>query len=231
MGITNSHIIDFIDNFTEFPDYDGTVNSSHIEHIFGGGYCYYFAEMLRLAFGGGTVCWVQDRSHIVWLDGTDLETDTAYDINGVYKDYTRLWPVSYLGDMIDDFKGSDPDPYIIIDPDFRNWCDFSIDMPVITAISIIWSIMPISTIEKYYVRNLDMVESVYVYWSENKTKFKEYSNDFKDIKNAIEHQKISLHKGIDSVAAIVSTERKINRIIKDKNKYIATKKINSDDNR
>lgn len=224
MGITNSHITDFIEKFIDFPDYDGTVNSSHIEHIFGSGYCYYFAEMLRLAFGG-TVCWVQDRSHIVWLDGTDLENDIAYDINGVYKDYTRLWPVSYLGDMIDDFKALELDPYIIVDPDFRDWCDFSIDMPVVTAISVIWSIMPMPIIEKYYLRNLDMVESVNIYWSENKTRFKEYSNMFKGIKNTVMRQE-SLHKGIDATIVVRVCEQKINTIIKNKNKYIATNKKN-----
>lgn len=48
---------------------------------FRGGYCYYFAHMLQLAFDRGTVCFTAPFSHWVWedLDGK------LYDIEGLYE--------------------------------------------------------------------------------------------------------------------------------------------------
>lgn len=86
--VVNMEVIKFIDSITDFPDRNGKV-SENIEHLFCAGYCYYFANMLQLAFGG-TVCWVQDKGHVVWLDGTDVFNDIAYDVTGVYTDYERL---------------------------------------------------------------------------------------------------------------------------------------------
>lgn len=73
-----------------------------IETLFLGGYCYYFAVMLKEAFQRGVVC-CNGRSHIVWLDGTDVSKDVAYDICGVYQDYELLIPVKAMGYTIMDF--------------------------------------------------------------------------------------------------------------------------------
>ena len=66
----NMNVIRFIDEVSSFPDRDG-IPGEHIDHLFCAGYCYYFAHMLEMAFGG-KVCWVQDRG----------------------------WPIEYLGNAI-----------------------------------------------------------------------------------------------------------------------------------
>lgn len=73
-----------------------------IDSLFISGYCYYFALMLKEAFGRGMIC-NNGRSHIVWLDGTNQNTDVAYDITGVYTDYEVLIPVKAMGETILDF--------------------------------------------------------------------------------------------------------------------------------
>ena len=104
----NLDIIRFIDTVSSFPDRDGKV-SGNIDHLFCAGYCYYFANILKLAFGG-KVCWAQDRGHIVWVDCDEnstfdeLQQSAAYDITGVFDDYERLFPVEYLGCAIVDYK-------------------------------------------------------------------------------------------------------------------------------
>lgn len=73
-----------------------------IERLFASGYCYYFALMLQDAFKRGVVC-NNGRSHFVWLDGTNPNTDIAYDISGVYADYEVLIPAKAMGECIYDF--------------------------------------------------------------------------------------------------------------------------------
>ena len=65
-GEVNLKVIKFIDEITNFPDRDGK-SGEQIDHLFSAGYCYYFANMLKTAFGG-QLCWAQDRGHIVWAD-------------------------------------------------------------------------------------------------------------------------------------------------------------------
>ena len=65
-GEVNLKVIKFIDEITNFPDRDGE-SGEQIDHLFSAGYCYYFASMLKTAFGG-QLCWAQDRGHIVWAD-------------------------------------------------------------------------------------------------------------------------------------------------------------------
>lgn len=81
----------------------GPDNAEAIDQLFGSGYCYYFACMLRDAFQRGTVC-CTGSSHIVWLDGTLLDRDIAYDIHGVNCNYEVLIPVSAMGNALIDFK-------------------------------------------------------------------------------------------------------------------------------
>lgn len=88
--------------------YNGNKYTDDIRRLFESGYCYYFAVMLKEAFQRGTICNVNGRSHIVWVDGDvdNLEKSIAYDIDGVYYDYEpeSLIPVEFLGDIINGFK-------------------------------------------------------------------------------------------------------------------------------
>lgn len=73
-------IYDFCNCHNEEPE-----ASEIIERFFRAGYCYYFALMLKDAFGG-EVIWLKYRSHIVWRD---TRTNTLYDVCGVCTDYTE----------------------------------------------------------------------------------------------------------------------------------------------
>lgn len=79
-----------------------------ILRLFTNGYCYYFAMMLSWAFERGTLCVPGFKSHIVWLDGTDPDTNIAYDAYGVYDNYEPgdinncLIPVTFFGPLIYD---------------------------------------------------------------------------------------------------------------------------------
>lgn len=86
----------------EFRYHDGLKSEAVVDPLFLTGYCYYFAVMLKEAFHRGIIC-CNGRSHIVWLDGTNQETDIAYDITGVYLDYEVLIPVKGMGLAIFDF--------------------------------------------------------------------------------------------------------------------------------
>ena len=59
-----------------------------IEKLFTCGFCYYFALMLKDAFGGEIV-WHKGYGHILWRDNENL----VYDIYGVYEDWEE-------GDMV-----------------------------------------------------------------------------------------------------------------------------------
>ena len=89
----DADVVTFIANVL----YKGAEESGAIAELFGSGYCYYFACMLQDAFKRGTVCWILNRSHIVWLD----IDGTAWDIYGVFDDYGEgeLVPIS---DMLED---------------------------------------------------------------------------------------------------------------------------------
>lgn len=91
-------VIRFIDRLVYWQ---GKKEAKTIIELFSNGYCYYFALMLKDAFGG-EICWLKGYGHILWKD----ENDTLYDINGVYTDYNddEIVPISELGDKIEDFK-------------------------------------------------------------------------------------------------------------------------------
>lgn len=88
-------------------------NQECLREKFRCGYCYYFAHMLKTAFGRGTVCWAAPYGHFVWVDeGTDkYETDydkiRTYDIEGKYnpKEHGVLYliPEEFLNEHIKDF--------------------------------------------------------------------------------------------------------------------------------
>lgn len=77
-------VLEFIYNIVNKFSYINLESCETIENLFACGYCYYFALMLKDAFGG-KVCWHYGHGHIVWVD----ETDIAYDIHGVFTDYNE----------------------------------------------------------------------------------------------------------------------------------------------
>lgn len=74
--------------------------------LFTQGYCYYFAQILQFTFRRGMLCVPGFKSHIVWVDGDDPDNDVAYDVHGIYDNYTAddindcLIPIEYFGDWI-----------------------------------------------------------------------------------------------------------------------------------
>ena len=84
--------------------HSGEAGEEIIRRLFSAGYCYYFAHMLKSAFGRGMVCYAYYEGHFVWLDGSSESKDVAYDISGVSYDWEHLIPEEKLGDGIKDFK-------------------------------------------------------------------------------------------------------------------------------
>lgn len=80
--------------------HSGGINAETIRSLFHNGYCYYFANMLKLAFNRGEVCWAAPYGHIVWRD----EDGICYDIEGVtVSEAEHFIPIHYLGDKVKDF--------------------------------------------------------------------------------------------------------------------------------
>lgn len=171
IGKVNLNVIEFIDSITNFPDRKGNIGE-HIDHLFCAGYCYYFAHMLKLAFGG-RVCWVENRSHIVWADcdincSLDaLQEAVAYDITGVFDDYERIWPAEYLGETIVDFMHNGKEFHL--SDTFKEWCD-SLDITESYAVAVIWKIIPLDEIKEAYKECRNMVQTVYQYYCKYDTK-------------------------------------------------------------
>lgn len=163
----NMQVIKFIDEISGFPSRDGNIRDQ-IDHLFCAGYCYYFANMLKVAFGG-QICWVQDRGHIVWVDvpeGSDLDelqNTCAYDITGVYEDYDMLWPISYLGKTVVDYMHNGQTFHL--NQDFANWCKLC-HVTEIYAVTMIWGLIPMDEIMAQYKNGLDCAETAYLYWKE-----------------------------------------------------------------
>lgn len=193
--VVNMEVIKFIDSITDFPDRNGKV-SENIDHLFCAGYCYYFANMLQLAFGG-TVCWVQDRGHVVWLDGNDVDKDVAYDVTGVYTDYEKLWPIEYLGDTVVNFLHNGEEFHL--NDEFKEWCD-SCGISETSAIETIWGCIPMDEIEECYKKGLNLVDTAYQFWSE-------YKVAFRNIFICLSYHPIDLlpseHKGVRHLKAMV----------------------------
>lgn len=61
--------------------HSGNEGTEPIYNLFGNGYCYHFAVILRDIFGGQVV-WHKNVSHILWYDGVKW----CYDIGGVFED-------------------------------------------------------------------------------------------------------------------------------------------------
>lgn len=170
----NLDVIRFIDEVNYFPDLDGEAGGQ-IDHLFSAGYCYYFATMLKTAFGG-RICWVQDLGHIVWADCDEnctfeeLQNNVVYDITGVFMDYERLWPIEYLGDALINFLHNGKSLHI--GQTFKDWCDH-LGVTEIYALSTVWSSMPMDDIMHDYFEGRDLVETAYAEWMRNSDQYQE----------------------------------------------------------
>lgn len=106
----------FIDDFMG-GQYGNKHNQELLRNKFHNGYCWYFANMLKLAFKRGIVCWTAPFGHFVWVD-TNIDTNkfttnnakrsNIYDIEGRYciKEHDAFYiiPEQYLGPYIDNFR-------------------------------------------------------------------------------------------------------------------------------
>ena len=94
----NREVIEFICNFAYHDKSPDDVEI--IRKQFRCGYCFYFANILKIAFNRGEVCWCAPYGHICWVD----EDGIPYDIEGVCEsDCDYYIPISYLGDAVLDF--------------------------------------------------------------------------------------------------------------------------------
>ena len=175
MSKLNQNVLNFIENVTTFPDYGGD-NSLQIDHLFSAGYCFYFAVMLQSAFGG-TICWPEGHSHIVWLDGDDLEHDVAYDIGGVYYDYEKLRPISYLGNMIVDFKHNG-EVYASGNKKFAKLAEKE-GIPEATLLSKVWMSIPKDILHRYDAKGFNLEQTVFAYLEKKGWKYDHTENDTK----------------------------------------------------
>ena len=151
------NVLSFIANISFFPDMEFRENDA-ISHLFSSGYCYYFANMLKLAFGRGEVCWSVGRGHIVWVD----ENEIAYDIDGVYEDYEELRDVSYLGTTLVDFMHNGK-TWTSNDSAFIKHCKEK-DVFELVEIANIWTSIPKQELAAYDQTNLTLPEVAIDYW-------------------------------------------------------------------
>lgn len=209
----NLDIIRFIDTVSSFPDRDGKV-SGNIDHLFCAGYCYYFANILKLAFGG-KVCWAQDRGHIVWVDCDEnstfdeLQQSAAYDITGVFDDYERLFPVGYLGCAIVDYKHTGATFHL--NQDFKDWCDFY-EVTQMYAIDIIWGLIPEDNILASYKADANYVSTAYCYWMSHE---KDFRILFEYVKRGAGIHTFPPHRGVSKEIEYVESKmkhRSVNKI-------------------
>lgn len=95
-----SIILEFIDNFRTNRGKFNDDSTGTIISLFRGGYCYYFAHLLQIAFNSGTVCWAAPFGHFVWVNN-----DIPYDIEGIYEgEAFYLIPETYIEDYVHEFK-------------------------------------------------------------------------------------------------------------------------------
>ena len=155
--------------------------------------CYYFAVMLREAYGG-KVCWVQDHGHIVWVDCDkdcsfeELQNKPTYDAWGVYMVDDNLWPVEYLGKSICNFKHNHEEYFLT--SYFWAWAG-NLQINPVWAIAMTWQMIPMERIFEDYKLGLNMEGTAYRYWVEHQDK----------IAKILKMRKVPKinHQGIDNI--------------------------------
>lgn len=94
----SAEVLTFIDNFMTKAATEE--EQECLRRTFRAGYCYYFAHMLKEAFGRGEVCWAAPFGHMVWVDD-----GIPYDVEGAYYGEAEFFiPEKYLGDAVLAFK-------------------------------------------------------------------------------------------------------------------------------
>lgn len=110
MIMGDKKVMDFIDNFATLFGMLHPDETKAISKVFSNGYCYYFAHILKEAFGCGEIYMTANDAHIVWM-----YKNIAYDIYGVFNKYPRsanngnfyhgeLIPIAMLPNYMDSFK-------------------------------------------------------------------------------------------------------------------------------
>jgi len=103
-------ILDFINGFVG----PNAQRKKILSEVFTQGYCYYFALILKDAFGE-MIAYIQRDGlhHIVWLDTRENGSGLAYDIDGVVEEYEFLVPAIDLLSDLESFRhrGHDHDVY------------------------------------------------------------------------------------------------------------------------
>lgn len=176
----NEQVVTFIANIL----YDKRNEQDTIRSFFRAGYCYYFANLLKTAFGRGIVCQAEPFGHMVWVD----EDGCAYDIDGPYDpkehECEQLTDASYLGDLLLDFLHI-PGKEYHASKAFHGWAEF-MHMSDTYACTLIYIDLPTEEREKI-PRNSDIEnkypgivsydttldEIVYSYWIKNQTELQE----------------------------------------------------------
>ena len=92
-------VLDFIEKISSY--HQDPQKQDAVCELFSSGYCYYFAMILKEAFGRGEVCWCAPYGHICWVD----DNGHPYDIYGTCdSECTYYIPVSYIKKGLADFK-------------------------------------------------------------------------------------------------------------------------------
>lgn len=110
MIMGDKKVMDFIDNFATLFGMLHPDETEAISKVFSNGYCYYFAHILKEAFGCGEIYMTANDAHIVWM-----HKNIAYDIHGVFNKYPRsanngnfyngeLIPIAMLPNYMESFK-------------------------------------------------------------------------------------------------------------------------------
>lgn len=178
-------VLSFIGGMHNMSTYD--LEEDSLYNVFENGYCYYFANILNLAFLNiGRVVWVRPYGHIVWQS---LATEICYDISGIYVEYTStddLVPIDRLGQLLKDFKHNGEE-YRCYNPDFKSWCDKYGFNPLF-SVTVIYKNLPELSGKKY-----SAWDELYYYIEDAAIKFWEDSkNNKKACLHAIEAE---LRKG------------------------------------
>jgi hypothetical protein len=103
-------VMDFIHRFITLFGRLTPTESSILGTVFSQGFCYYFAIILKEAFGCGDICITSDCCHVVWV-----YKNIAYDVGGVHSKYPRsanignffngnLIPISMVPHYMDSYK-------------------------------------------------------------------------------------------------------------------------------
>lgn len=96
---TDEKVLDFIEKISSY--HRDPQKQDAVCELFSSGYCYYFAMILKEAFGRGEVCWCAPYGHICWVD----DNGHPYDIYGTCdSECTYYIPVSYIKEGLADFK-------------------------------------------------------------------------------------------------------------------------------